>query len=168
MVQYLTFDKGSSECVALIKWWQALEKDRGARAELRRCRNLGEVVFSPAYHRLRQSILRLDNAKGFRDEGLAMIVGLASRVKINNETMVIPEQMATGKVGDKASVSGLRFRRLLKARGGDELFILMSRAIALMGNSANLQSLAKSVYWWNEQTKKEWAFSYYSKAPNEA
>jgi len=168
MAEYLTFGKGSPESLELVKWWQALESDRRARAELRRCRNPAEVVFSPAYHRLRRAILRIEGAKGIQDGKLALVVGLAARVKTNNESMDIAEQMATGK-GDKAVVSGLRFRRMLKARGGDEVFTLMSRIISLLGGAVNLQSLAQSVYWWNDKTQKEWAFSYYSKAPhNEA
>lgn len=168
MATYLAFNKESPECLELIKWWQALNNDRGARAELRRCRNLSEVVFSPAYHRLRQAILHLDGVGSIHEEGLATVVGLTARVKVNDETMDIASQMATGKTGDTAAVSGLRFRRLLKARDNNELFILMTRAIALLGGSVNLQSLAKSVYWWNDRTKKKWAFGYYSKAPDEA
>jgi CRISPR system Cascade subunit CasB len=32
----------------------------------------------------------------------------------------------------------------------------------------NLQSLAQSVYFWNDRTRKRWALEYYSKATNEA
>ncbi len=167
MATYLTFNKESPEYLELIKWWQALNNHGGARAELRRCSDLSEVVFSPAYHRLRQVILHLDDVDGIHEEGLALIVGLTARVKVNNESMDIASQMATAKTGDAAAVSGLRFRRLLKARDNNELFALMIRVIALLGGSVNLQSLAKSVYWWNDRTKKEWAFGYYSKAPGE-
>ncbi len=166
MAEYLTFSKGSPEFLELAKWWRDLENDRGARAELRRCRNPAEVVFSPAYHRLRQALLHIEGVRGIPDEKLALVVGLAAKVKTNNESMDIAEQMATGK-GDRAVVSGLRFRRMLKARRNDEVFTLMSRIISLLGGSVNLQNLAQSVYWWNDRTQREWAFSYYSKAPRD-
>jgi CRISPR system Cascade subunit CasB len=77
------------------------------------------------------------------------------------------EQMATGKADGSARVSGLRFRRLLKAKEPDDLFTAMGRVVALLGSSINLQSLAKSVYFWNDRTRKQWAFDYYSKSPSE-
>jgi CRISPR system Cascade subunit CasB len=68
---------------------------------------------------------------------------------------------------DSAKVSGLRFRRLLKIQGREELYPAMVRIVAMLGGSINLLSLANSVYWWNERTRKDWAFAYYSKAPSE-
>jgi CRISPR system Cascade subunit CasB len=50
----------------------------------------------------------------------------------------------------------------------DELFAGMTRIIALLGGTVNLQSLAQGVYFWNDGTRKKWAFDYYSKAPGEA
>ena len=83
----------------------------------------------------------------------------------------VAEQMATGKTGkvdESARVSGLRFRRLLKVKEQEELFTSMTRIIALLGGTVNLQSLAQSVYFWNDRTRKKWAFDYYSKSPGEA
>jgi CRISPR system Cascade subunit CasB len=57
--------------------------------------------------------------------------------------------------------------RLLKIKDRDELFIAMTRIIALLSSVVNLQSLAQSVYFWNDKTRKDWAFEYYSKAPDE-
>jgi len=163
---YLRFDEDSPELVALVDWWEELDSNRGDRAVLRRCRSLADVVFSPAYHRLRWAVSRFGSVD---DERLALVVGLAARIKTNSEGGSIAEQMATGK-GDsssKAKVSGLRFRRLLKVRDQNELFTAMTRIIALLGNTASLQSLARSVYFWNDITRKQWAFDYYSKAPKE-
>jgi len=92
------------------------------------------------------------------------------RVKVDSAGSSIAEQMATPKDGskDNAKVSGLRFRRLLKVKDQEDLFISMSRIIALLGGAVNLRSLAQSVYFWNDRTRKQWAFEYYSKATNEA
>lgn len=161
---YLSFKKDSPEGRELTTWWEGLEKDRGERAELRRCHTLAEVAFSPAYHRLRQVVERFGRADY---EGLALVAGLAARVKASTDAGSIAEQMATGKPDGSARVSGLRFRRLLKVKDRDELFTAMTRIIALLDNAANLQSLAQSIYWWNDGTRKRWAFDYYSKAPDE-
>ena len=161
--QYLRFDKDSPELQAFVAWWRSLEDNRGDRAELRRCGTLAEVVFTPAYHRLHQTVRRYGKV---HDDGLAVMAGLAAKVKNNVTDNTVPEQMATGK-GDSARVSGLRFRRLLKVKGQEELFTAFGRVIALLGGSVNLQSMAQSVYFWNDRTRKAWAFDYYSKAPSE-
>ncbi len=159
----LSFKTNSPEVKELFKWWVGLNEDRGERAVLRRCGNLVEVVFSPAYHRLR---LALGQIGSVNDDGLALVVGLAARVNDPNDENTIAKQMATGK--DKAKVSGLRFRRLLKVKEKEELYTRMGRIIAMLGGAVNLQSLAQSVYFWNDITRKQWAFEYYSKAPGEA
>ena len=161
---YLRFDKDSPELQALVAWWLSLDDNRGDRSELRRCGTLTEVVFTPAYHRLRQTVCR---SGAVHDDGLALVAGLAAKVKINTIDNKIAEQMATGKSDGSARVSGLRFRRLLKVKDQGELLIALGRVISLLGGAVNLQSLAQSVYFWNDRTRKQWAFDYYSKAPGE-
>jgi CRISPR system Cascade subunit CasB len=165
---YLSFKKDSPEVRELIEWWKGLDEDRGERAVLRRSHNLAEVAFSPAYHRLR---LALNHFGKVDDDRLALIVALLARVKSGDDGNSIAEQMAAKKVNvpdSPARVSGLRFRRLLKVKDQEDLFVAMTRIIALLGGCANIQSLAQSVYYWNDITRKQWAFDYYSKAPNEA
>lgn len=161
---YLKFDKDSPEMQALAIWWNALNDNRGDRAELRRCATLAEVAFTPAYHRLRLAVGRFGAP---HDDGLALIAGLSARVKSDIAVSAFAEQMATGKADGSARVSGLRFRRLLKTKEPDELLTAMGRVVALLGSSVNLQSLAKSVYYWNDRTRKQWALEYYSKSPSE-
>lgn len=162
---YLRFDKDSPEFQALDVWWRSLDDNRGDRAELRRCGTLAEVVFTPGYHRLRQIVRR---SGGVQDDGLALVAGLVARVKHNVMDHTVAEQMATSKSdGGPAKVSGLRFRRLLKVKEREEFFTAMGRVIALLGGAVNLQSLAQSAYFWNDITRKQWAFDYYSQAPSE-
>jgi len=162
--KYLNFEKNSLEMQALAAWWQALNDNRGDRAELRRCATLAEVAFTPAYHRLRLAVGKFGAP---HDDSLALVAGLSARVKNDIADSPFAEQLATGKADGSARVSGLRFRRLLKAKELDELFTAMGRVVALLGSSVNLQSLAKSVYFWNDRTRKQWAFEYYSKSPSE-
>ena len=134
------------------------------RAELRRCGTLAEVVFTPSYHRLRQKVCQYG---AVYDDGLALLAGLAAKVKTNTHDQTIARQMASGKADGSARVSGLRFRRLLKIKEQEELFTAMARIIALLGGAVNLQSLAQSAYFWNDRTRKQWAFEYYSQSPSE-
>jgi CRISPR system Cascade subunit CasB len=163
-VSFLRFNKGSAELKDFIAWWELLDEKRGDRAELRRCATLTEIVFTPAYHRLRQALCHYG---AVHDDGLALVVGLAARVKSNDMNGTIAEQMASGKKDNSARVSGLRFRRLLKIEDKEVLFPAMGRIIALMDRRTNLSSLIQSVYFWNELSRKQLAFDYYSKAPSE-
>ena len=162
--EYLKFDHDSPEAQALIAWWQSLCDNRGDRAELRRCSTLAEVAFTPAYHKLRLSVGKFGQVHA---DGLALVAGLAARVKSNVTADTLAEQMATGKSDGSARVSGLRFRRLLKIKDREELFTAMGRVVALLGGAVNLQSFANSLYYWNDKTRKQWAFEYYTKSPSE-
>ena len=164
---YLKFDNDSPEMQALTAWWQALNDNRGDRAELRRCSTLVEVAFIPAYHRLRLAVGKFG---AVNVDALALVAGLAARIKNDIGGSTLAEQMATPKTGSSARVSGLRFRRLLKVKDINELFTVMGRVVALLGGAVNLKSLSKSVYSWNNKndtTRKQWAFEYYSKLPSE-
>lgn len=161
---YLKFEHDSPETQALIAWWQSLSDNRGDRAELRRCSTLAEIAFTPAYHTLRLSVGKFGQVHA---DGLALVAGLAARVKSNVTADTLAEQMATGKSDGSARVSGLRFRRLLKIKDREELFTAMGRVVALLGGAVNLQSFANSLYYWNDKTRKQWAFEYYTKSPSE-
>lgn len=165
---YLKFSTDSPEMQVFTTWWRALDANRGDRAELRRCSTLTEVVFTPAYHRLRFAIMKYGIVN---DNALALVAGLAARVKSDTGENTLAEQMATPKdptsKEGRAKVSGLRFRRLLKIKEPDGLFNAMGRIVALLGGAVNLQSLVNGVYFWNDRTRKQWAFEYYSKLPSE-
>lgn len=161
---YLEFEHDSPETQALAAWWLALNENRGDRADLRRCSTLAEVAFTPAYHRLRLAVVKHGSVNL---DALALVAGLAARVKNNIPGNTLAEQMATGKSDGSARVSGLRFRRLLKVKEKEELFTAMGRVVALLGGGVNLQSFANNLYFWNDRTRKQWAFEYYSKSPSE-
>jgi len=150
----------------LRDWWKGLEEDRGERAVLRRAPRPTDVVFSPAYHRLLNHLRGKDYH--VNREALAAVAGLLARVTDdtgNNKTFA--EEMASprSKDTDGARVKDLRFRRLLTVTVRDELYPMLIRVVRLLDNRVNLISMADSVYWWNENTRKEWAYDYYATAP---
>ncbi len=150
---------------ALLEWWAEMRKDRGARAELRRARTPTEVILTPGYHHLRHRMLPL----GWRnDNALAVVAALLAHIDSNNAENPFAAQLALPpkKGGDKARVSGLRFRRLLQHRTTEELMGPLIRTVHLVGKNVNIVDLAKSVYWWNDRTRREWAFAYYAQNPN--
>ncbi len=145
----------------LHKWWLGLEEDRASRAVLRRCATLDAVALSDAYQRFYRYMLACgwtENASEWQRDKLAAIAGLLAHVK-TDDTQRLPIKMSE-LAGDRPLVSELRFRDLLKVETTDELFISLRRTLPLMGHQASVEQLARDVYWWNDDTRKKWAYSY--------
>jgi CRISPR system Cascade subunit CasB len=164
----LSFVSNQDAHDALVKWWNELDDSRGDRAALRRCHNPTEVAFNLAFHRLRMKFKQFGDVN---QESLALIAGILSHVRSNNERVHIAAQMATPKSGSTtACVSGLRFRRILKVQVNTDLFEPLIRIVHMLDGTVNIPLLANSIYWWNinDFTRKDWAFRYYDKAPAES
>jgi len=144
----------------LLSWWSRLDDDRKSRAMLRRWRNRHDVALVPAFHHLYWS-LKKDHMVSI--EKLASIAGVLSHVTSNDHHGTFAQQMAAPKDIDSKNerVSNQRFRRLLNVDNYDDLYITIIRMIRLLGGSVNIANLANGMYWWNEQTKENMAFSYY-------
>ncbi len=160
------FKVGEKAGEVLSQWWRELADHRGDRADLRRTAELLDVIFNPAYHRLRVRLLAA--GCNINNEKLAVVTGLVARVKEDNSAHPVARQMAEIKSGDRPRVSELRFRRLLETKGSEELFLVLVRALPLVGDSANLMDLADSAYGWNDYQRKRWALEYYSGLPEKA
>src|SRR4051812_23466857 len=84
----------------LRNWWEALETDKGERAEIKRAENPLRVAFSPAYHDL---LRRLQEA-GYRlgpdgRERLAVLAGIAAHVKKPVDDPPFARQMGSPNPG---------------------------------------------------------------------
>jgi len=163
------FTEGDESSALLMSWWEGLDRDRGERANLRRAATPSEVVFGACFHKLLGGLHRQGYSLG--PEGtvaLAAVAGLAAHVKSHIGGASIAQQIATPKsAGAGARVSGLRFRRLLAVSGREELYPLLIRIVRLLDGRVNLVSLANAAFWWNERTKKDWAYDYYAAALSE-
>lgn len=147
----------------VLTWWASLKERRGDRAELRRADHINGVIMLPAFQRL---WLNLQGTAWSRAESVALIAAVLSQVKEHDPRHVVAEQLATPRPGsDKAIFSGLRFRRLLQRVEPEELLAPMTRSVRMLGNQVNVTDLAESLYWWNDQTRRRWAFAYYGKNP---
>ncbi|MHC1625777.1 MAG: type I-E CRISPR-associated protein Cse2/CasB [Methanoculleaceae archaeon] len=145
----------------IVDWWRSLEKMRGGRADLRRCRTPEEVFFVPEYHHLLSLVRPFGKPKL---EEMAIIAGILSHVKDNDESAPVAEQMAQIKgAGDSPLVSETRFRRLMQITSPEELYPAMIRLVRHLGGVVNIPDLVKSLYWWNDKTRKRWALVYYEK-----
>lgn len=157
----------------LKTWWQSLETDRGERAALRRAVSLTEVMLSPAFHRLLNSLRRAGyGVADYRYPKLAAIAGLAARVKMETSESLATRMGSPKSGGDKAAMSDLRVRRVLACDDVEELYTLLRRALALLGGQANLPDLAATLWHWSPMDEKRsndprrrLAYDYYAAAP---
>lgn len=157
----------------LRDWWRDLENDRGARAALRRAASLTAVMLCPAFHRLLNDLRQAGyTISESRYPKLAVIAGLAARVRAETDDG-LAKRMGTPKSdGDKAAVSELRMRRVLACDDLEELYTLLRRALSLLDDRANLADLAAVVWHWTPMDEKSpydprrrMAYDYYAKAP---
>ncbi|HOX57832.1 MAG TPA: type I-E CRISPR-associated protein Cse2/CasB [Verrucomicrobiota bacterium] len=161
------FTEGDESSGILLAWWVELEQNRDERASLRRARSPQDVAYCPSFHRLLNQMRGQGYPLGVEGAtALAVVAGVIAHVKAHTADASVAENMATPKMpGGGARVSGLRFRRILVVPDRDELYPHLVRIVRLLGGSVNLVSLANAAFWWNERTKKEWAYKYYATAP---
>lgn len=168
--------KPDHKSAALLNdWWQQLEHDKGERAALRRAACLTEVMLSPAYMRLLRKLRGSNYAISNNNLPLAKIAaiaGLAARVKTPTG-VGLATSMGTPKPGGSSPVfSELRLRRILACDDIDELYTLLRRALALLGDQANLADLAATIWHWSPlddkypyDPRRRLAYDYYAVAP---
>jgi CRISPR system Cascade subunit CasB len=98
---------------------------------------------------------------------LGLIAAVLSHVDVDDPAGgSLAKQMATPQ-GDKAIVSDVRFRQLLRSDAGevDERLVALVRVLRQLGGRASVHQLATDLSWWNERTKRKWALDYYEHAP---
>ncbi|MBD3242310.1 MAG: type I-E CRISPR-associated protein Cse2/CasB [Chitinivibrionales bacterium] len=160
------FSMGGAAMGAVLSWWNKLQtpEQRGARAALARCARPGEVVLEAGFHDLRRQI---EDITPYSTDRLALVMGLVARVRYGHAENTLAVQMAQPKHGGERPVcSELRFRRLLKVpdQDVDALYTQLRRVVTLLDRSVHLPSLISGAYYWNENTRRRWAFDYYRHA----
>ena len=153
------FEKESPLGQKLKKWWQSLEEHRGDRAVLRRAKNVQEIALLPEFHRALQKVRPFFAHEKHWEDQMAFVFGLLSHVRDHKERK-LAEQMA--QPNDSPVVSELRFRRLIQ-REREDLYPAMIRILRILKGGADLHDLARSVYYWGPNIKKQWAYAYFSK-----
>jgi len=176
-----------TELNALKDWYDSLDRNRTDRARLRRAENPEDVLLTEAFFHFLNFMPEMfpkgymGNRCQFSEEQrfyvLALIAGLLSHAKQNNETSSFAKQLA-GIGKDRAPMSELRFRQLLKSPNHNDFYRRMIRAIHLLDGSVNVISLANDiVQWFWEYEQKEfdrqpsnrlavrWATDYFTALP---
>lgn len=146
------------------EWWEQLEHNKGVRAELRKATTPYEVFLTSAFQRsfiptLHKAGIHVSVSSA---EKLALPVGVLSHVKTLCKNHTASLLAVTEK--DKEKAAYMRFRKLLSATDRDAAYVALVRMVKHYGRQAEIKSLIRGGYWWNEITHREWAREYY--APN--
>ncbi len=165
--------------VRALDWWKRychpVDGDPASRARLRRCRSATDAVGIPAAISLARSMGALSGTQTDDDYRVTSALDLArvlSNVTQHVETKrpmqaagwkTFPGDRRESDAGeDRPVLSELRFRRLLTAAHGEEQVSAFIRLIALLGGAVNVTELAEDFFYWNDRTKRRWAFDYYA------
>lgn len=153
------------------RWWRALQPkdeqgkgrsgDRGALARLRRSGTVMQAASEPATLALCRELgageANLDRA--------ALLAAVLAHVQEERFDLMVARQIGVQK-DNTATMSDLRFRRLLQADTLDERLIGFRRLVTLAGRNLNIADLAAGLWHWgNEKERRRWIYAYHD-APN--
>ncbi len=183
--------KGNNEALLqkIFEWWQSLQAGKpkdawkqkeqnspdkgsldfksgaGDRANLRRARNPDMVAVQQSYLNLYRIIMQediSDYVKRKLCDRLPLVAGVLSHVVENSSDSVAVAMGSNPKTGsDRPRVSDLRFRRLMRTKDEESLYIMMIRMVRMMDGRVNVKNLAESLFFWDDMTRKRWASQYY-------
>ena len=162
-----------------LEWWQRychpVEGDSATRARLRRCRSATDAVSVPAAVHLARMIGGLSQTQADDDHRVIAALDLSrvlAHVTQHVETQrpmqtagwkSFPGERRESDAGeDRPILSEVRFRRLLASARGEAQVSAFIRLIALLGGAVNVTALADDFIFWNDRTKRRWAFDYYA------
>ncbi len=144
------------EAQNVLDWYRWLhgEKQKGIRAQLKRCASLEEVITAHGFLRLNQMLPRLQKHDLV---GVALVAGILAVAK-NEDTAALPTLLGRAKEGgDKPVYSELRFQRLLASDDAEQLYQNMRRAVIQAGKKASPGALADSLlHWYREHRHPDW------------
>lgn len=150
----------------LVKWWGGLKRRSGERSELRRCKNIEEILCSSAYARCYNFLQKEGLLFYPNHEKLGTVVGMLAHVD-DLAKPNLPTAMGQVVRENTPHVSESRFQKLLKIKSRYELYQPMIRIIRHLNKKIDVWNLIDSIYQWEEKEtlKKEWAMAYYKIAP---
>ena len=151
-----------------MSWWRSnIDADTGrarkARAELRRADTPLAALGVSAVHDLNRDLCDAGHGLRHRADGpdrLALIAVALAHMKDGRGAAAALRFGA----GDPPPLSPIRFNALIRAEAPRDLIRPLTRALGIIGGSADVRKLAEDLYWWNERTRTEWCFDYHGAA----
>ena len=134
--------------------WLHQDKQKGVRAQLKRCASLDEVIIERGFLRLNQALPRLNQ---YNLMGVALVAGVLAITKTIDSATLITLLGKAKEGSDTPVFSELRFQRLLASDNEEQLFKNMRRAVIQAGEKSNPLALADCLlHWQREHQQPDW------------
>ena len=149
------------------RWWRELQPkdeqgerrsgDRGALARLRRCASVMQATSEPVTLALCR---RLATGEASLDR-VALLAAVLAHVQEERFDVTVARQIGAQQ-DNPATMSDLRFRRLLQADTLDEQLTGFRRLVTLAGRRLNVADLAAGLWHWSdERERRRWIYAYH-------
>ncbi|GLI93427.1 type I-E CRISPR-associated protein Cse2/CasB [Methylocystis echinoides] len=162
---------------AAYLWWRDITgaeggktrggRDRAALARLRRA--------APQEAMTEEATLRLFRALRYRNPArlprVATLATVLATIRKNNSKQKFARQIGRRNFSaeESAALKPARFRHLLDAGTDDELATAFRRAIAIVGDEANVRDVARCLLFFeNEDVRRRLIFDYYAAGDDDA
>ncbi|MGJ0507082.1 MAG: type I-E CRISPR-associated protein Cse2/CasB [Methylocystis sp.] len=162
---------------AAFLWWREMTgaesgksrsgKDRAALARLRRA--------APQEAMTEEATLRLFRALRYKNPArlprVAALATVLATIRKNDSGQKFARRIGRRNFGDEASAAlkPARFRRLLDADTDDEIATAFRRALAIVGEEANVRDVARCLLFFErEETRRRLIFDYYAAGEDDA
>lgn len=145
-----------------LGWWRLItDRNIGrSRADLARLKRSGGVVDAlaiKAVHDLNRKLAAAGHDMRHSPDRLALIALTLAQVKEHTGAR-LAQRMGHG---EPKPLSEIRFDRLIRTHDPTELATQLRRALAVVGQEANVARLAQDLRWWCDATRASWCFDYY-------
>lgn len=166
----LLYDKSELSPVfwdVIEKWWRDLDKNRGARARLRRAKTPDEVFVSPDYQRGLRPLLECEGITLDHKEAAKLAIGIGVLVfsKTPNEDTQLSTIHFARQLAEKdqpgETLRDSRFRKLLSTTDATDLLIRLRRLSTYIGQYVEYKSLIQGASDWTDSTRHKWGVAYY-------
>ena len=164
----------TERAAAARRWWRSLQPDeqtgqRGDRAALARLRRAGSALEAAAEPATADLFGKLMFEHPERDLArAALVAAVLAHVRRDDGATTVARAMGAPRGGDDttALLTPLRFKRLIAAREPDDLLIGFRRAVAILGDTANVKDLARQLLAWTDERHSDrartlFAFDYH-------
>ncbi|MEZ5852085.1 MAG: type I-E CRISPR-associated protein Cse2/CasB [Hyphomicrobiaceae bacterium] len=165
-------------------WWKSLQPDdanghRGDRAtlaRLKRASSILEAMSEPAVAELYRRLGFKHTKHDAERDGprAALIAAVLAHVRKDDEKLTpLARAIGAPRGGDDSQqlVTPLRFKRIVAAREPDELLVAFRRAVAILGDTANVSDLARTLLAFTDPVdnradiaRTQFAFAYHGAA----
>lgn len=156
---------GGRKWVSDLHGFEDKSRVTSMRASLRRCKTTDDVMLESSFYTLWNAWLNAIGAEKsyIKKRDFATFALVAAELK-GESFQTLADAMSASE-GDKATVSGLRFRKLIKSRNED--FVIQLRRIVRQVQSLKVLDLAQISTSWNDFTRQRLAENYYKNAKTE-